>query len=79
MMKKQRYDDYEDSESEDEFHYPYREKNNKKRIIPIRTSRIADRPMSDKPPTISIKIELDLEVEVEIYARVKGDVCIGLM
>jgi hypothetical protein len=28
---------------------------------------------------LKIKIELDLEVEVEIYARVKGDVTIGLM
>jgi hypothetical protein len=28
---------------------------------------------------MSIKIELDLEVEVDLYARVKGDVTIGLM
>jgi hypothetical protein len=47
--------------------------------MPAKVSRIADRPMSDKEPTIKIKIELDLEVEVEIYARVKGDVSIGLM
>ena len=30
-------------------------------------------------PDIKIKIELDLEVEVEIYARIKGDVTIGLL
>jgi hypothetical protein len=29
--------------------------------------------------SLKIKIELDLEVEVDLYARVKGDVIIGLM
>jgi hypothetical protein len=29
--------------------------------------------------SLKIKIELDLEVEVDLYARVKGDVTIGLM
>jgi len=46
----------------------------------IRESRIKDRPY--KPvgdSSLSIKIELDLEVEVDLYARVKGDVTIGLM
>ncbi|CAL3973357.1 unnamed protein product [Diplocarpon coronariae] len=46
----------------------------------IRESRIKDRPA--KPigdSSLSIKIELDLEVEVDLYARVKGDVTIGLM
>jgi hypothetical protein len=32
-----------------------------------------------KDSAMSIKIELDLEVEVDLYARVKGDVTIGLM
>lgn len=47
----------------------------------IRESRIKDRP-EGKPAansSLRIKIELDLEVEVELYARVKGDVTIGLM
>lgn len=35
--------------------------------------------VGEKDSNIKIKIELDLEVEVEIYARVKGDVMIGLM
>jgi hypothetical protein len=74
-----RYDDYEDDEdeSEPEFSFPHRQ--GKHRIMPVRQSRITDRPISDKEPTMSIKIELDLEVEVEIYARVKGDVTIGLV
>jgi hypothetical protein len=33
----------------------------------------------EKDSSLKIKIELDLEVEVELYARVKGDVTIGLM
>ena len=47
----------------------------------IRESRIKDRPVKAdaKPSAMSIKIELDLEVEVDLYARVKGDVTIGLM
>lgn len=47
----------------------------------IRESRIKDRP-EGKPAgdsALKIKIELDLEVEVDLYARVKGDVTIGLM
>jgi hypothetical protein len=75
------YDDYEDDDededSDPEFVFPHRE--GKHRIVPVRTSRIADRPISDKDSTMRIKIELDLEVEVEIYARVKGDVTIGIM
>jgi hypothetical protein len=60
-----RYDDYEDDESSDpEFHFP--ERHGKHRITPVRTSRIADRPISDKGATMNIKIELDLEVEVEV-------------
>ncbi|KAF7571548.1 hypothetical protein Ptr902_04628 [Pyrenophora tritici-repentis] len=48
---------------------------------PRKISRIADRPakVGEKDSSLKIKIELDLEVEVEIYARVKGDVTIGLM
>lgn len=48
----------------------------------IRESRIKDRPQSSKQAgdsALKIKIELDLEVEVDLYARVKGDVTIGLM
>ncbi|KAF2498059.1 hypothetical protein BU16DRAFT_559773 [Lophium mytilinum] len=52
-----------------------------KRIVPVHQSRIADRPakVGEKDSSLKIKIELDLEVEVEIYARVKGDITIGLM
>jgi hypothetical protein len=52
-----------------------------RRMVPVHQSRIADRPVKvgEKDSSLKIKIELDLEVEVEIYARVKGDVTIGLM
>jgi hypothetical protein len=55
--------------------------NRGRRIVPVHQSRIADRPpkVGEKDSSLKIKIELDLEVEVEIYARVKGDVMIGLM
>jgi len=51
------------------------------RIVPVHQSRIQDRPakVGEKDSSLKIKIELDLEVEVEIYARVRGDVTIGLM
>jgi len=51
------------------------------RTWPIRESRIKDRPVPKdmKDSSVKIKIELDLEVEVDLYARVKGDVTIGLM
>jgi len=47
----------------------------------IRESRIKDRPVpaEQRDSSLKIKIELDLEVEVDLYARVKGDVTIGLM
>lgn len=47
----------------------------------IRESRIKDRPVNKDATdsSLKIKIELDLEVEVDLYARVKGDVTIGLM
>jgi hypothetical protein len=50
-------------------------------MVPVHQSRIADRPVTvgGKESALKIRIELDLEVEVEIYARVKGDVTIGLM
>ena len=50
-------------------------------MVPVHQSRIKDRPVKEdqKDSSLKIKIELDLEVEVEIYARVKGDVTIGLM
>ena len=53
----------------------------RRRLVPVHQSRILDRPVkvNEKDSNIKIKIELDLEVEVEIYARVKGDVYIGLM
>ncbi|RYN74082.1 hypothetical protein AA0120_g12459 [Alternaria tenuissima] len=52
-----------------------------RRMVPVHQSRIADRPVKEgeKDSSLKIKIELDLEVEVELYARVKGDVTIGLM
>lgn len=52
-----------------------------RRMVPVHQSRISDRPAKkdEKESSLKIKIELDLEVEVEIYARVKGDVTIGLM
>jgi hypothetical protein len=55
--------------------------NRGRRIVPVHQSRIKDRPakQGEKDSSLKIKIELDLEVEVEIYARVKGDVTIGLM
>ena len=51
------------------------------RIAPVRQSRILDRPPSEgaKNSSLKIQIELDLEVEVDLYARVKGDITIGLM
>lgn len=45
----------------------------------VRESRIKDRPYKPTKDSLSIKIELDLEVEVDLYARVKGDVTIGLL
>ncbi|KFY93427.1 hypothetical protein V498_04441 [Pseudogymnoascus sp. VKM F-4517 (FW-2822)] len=47
----------------------------------IRESRIKDRPVSKetRDSSLKIKIELDLEVEVDLYAKVRGDVTIGLM
>jgi hypothetical protein len=47
----------------------------------IRESRVKDRPVpkETRDSSLKIKIELDLEVEVDLYARVKGDVTIGLM
>ncbi|CAG5150481.1 uncharacterized protein ALTATR162_LOCUS2676 [Alternaria atra] len=52
-----------------------------RRMVPVHQSRIADRPAKEgeKDSSLKIKIELDLEVEVELYARVKGDVTIGLI
>ncbi|KAI9752331.1 MAG: hypothetical protein M4579_005674 [Chaenotheca gracillima] len=54
-----------------------------RRIVPVHESRIKDRPVKEgqgaSDSSLKIKIELDLEVEVELYARVKGDVTIGLM
>ncbi|KAE8442971.1 hypothetical protein EG329_002509 [Mollisiaceae sp. DMI_Dod_QoI] len=49
------------------------------RAAAIRESRIKDRPYQPTNSSLKIKIELDLEVEVDLYARVKGDVTIGLL
>ncbi|QDS76080.1 hypothetical protein FKW77_006068 [Venturia effusa] len=78
QRRPQQYDD-DDDESEEEFVMPPKRKN--RRMVPVHQSRIADRPMKKgaEDSSLKIKIELDLEVEVEIYARVKGDVTIGLM
>lgn len=48
---------------------------------PVRQSRIKDRPepQETRDSSLKVKIELDLEAEVDLYARVKGDVTIGLM
>jgi hypothetical protein len=55
--------------------------NRGRRIVPAHQSRIQDRPAKtgEKDSNLKIKIELDLEIEVEIYARVKGDITIGLL
>lgn len=43
-------------------------------------SRIKDRDQGEaKDSSLKIKIELDLEAEVNLYARVKGDITIGLL
>ncbi|SPO06226.1 uncharacterized protein DNG_08915 [Cephalotrichum gorgonifer] len=44
-------------------------------------SRIKDREATSdaKDSSLKIKIELDLEAEVNLYARVKGDITIGLL
>jgi len=52
------------------------------RTSAIRESRIKSRPepkSTASDSALKIKIELDLEVEVDLYARVKGDITIGLM
>lgn len=52
-----------------------------RRRAPVRESRIKNRPASEPAANaaIRIQIQLDLEVEVDLYARVRGDVTIGLM
>lgn len=73
------YEPEEDEDEEPQFMAP--RSNRGRRIVPVHQSRIKDRPakVGEKDSSLKIKIELDLEVEVEIYARVKGDVTIGLM
>jgi len=75
---------YDDDEEEDDADFDWPEpqmpaRHGKHRMVPVHQSRIADRPYKEVNSAVKIKIELDLEVEVEIYARVKGDVMIGLM
>ncbi|KAF2674750.1 hypothetical protein BT63DRAFT_449743 [Microthyrium microscopicum] len=75
------YDDEYDEGSVSEPSAPPPMPRGKRRMIPVHQSRIRDRPPkpAEKDSSLKIKIELDLEVEVEIYARVKGDVTIGLL
>jgi hypothetical protein len=77
-------DQYEEEEEDDDDESDWPEpqmpaRYGKHRMVPVHQSRIADRPYKEHNSAVKIKIELDLEVEVEIYARVKGDVTIGLM
>jgi hypothetical protein len=75
-------DQGEDDDDDDESDWPEPQlpaRHGKRRMVPVHQSRIADRPYKETNSAVKIKIELDLEVEVEIYARVKGDVMIGLM
>lgn len=46
----------------------------------VRKTRIKDREKSDADDsTLKIQISLDLEAEINLYARVHGDVTIGLL
>ncbi|KAF2431732.1 hypothetical protein EJ08DRAFT_648703 [Tothia fuscella] len=75
-------DDQEEEDDDDDEDWPEPQmpaRHGKHRMVPVHQSRIADRPYKEVNSAVKIKIELDLEVEVEIYARVKGDVMIGLM
>lgn len=69
----------EDTDATEDINYTAPRRGRK--MVPVRQSRIADRPRKEgeKDSNLKIKIELDLEVEVELYARVKGDVTVGLM
>jgi len=80
QIQEEEDDDEYEEESEDEWPEPQMPaRYGKHRMVPVHQSRIADRPYKEHNSAMNIKIELDLEVEVEIYARVKGDVTIGLM
>lgn len=52
-----------------------------RRKIPHHMTRKDDEAVDkkDEKSSLRIKVELDLEVEVELWARVKGDVTIGLL
>ncbi|KAF2690893.1 hypothetical protein K458DRAFT_355225 [Lentithecium fluviatile CBS 122367] len=80
VPQQQAYQDDDDEDDDDEPTVMPRRKGGR-RMVPVHQSRIADRPpkVGEKDSSLKIKIELDLEVEVEIYARIKGDVTIGLM
>lgn len=80
MQKRPASDSTQSFGAEDEAMPPHPARGGR-RIVPVHQSRIQDRPakVGEKGSSLKIKIELDLEVEVEIYARVKGDVTIGLM
>jgi hypothetical protein len=59
---------------------PYQPPQEEDRREKVLKSRIKDRDHSDaNDSSLKIKIELDLEAEVNLYARVKGDVTIGLL
>lgn len=48
--------------------------------VPLRQSRIKSDPKpKSKKESLKIHVELDLEAEVDLYARVKGDITIGLL
>ena len=81
QQQQQDEDEDEDEDSAPEPRIMPPRRSGGRRMVPVHQSRIADRPakVGEKDSSLKIKIELDLEVEVEIYARVKGDVTIGLM
>jgi hypothetical protein len=60
---------------------PPKQRSGGRRMPPVHQSKIQDRPekKEDEKSSLKIKVELDLEVEVELWARVKGDVTIGLL
>jgi hypothetical protein len=80
LQKHMDQEEEEDDDDDDDWPEPQMPaRYGKHRMVPVHQSRIADRPYKETNSAVKIKIELDLEVEVEIYARVKGDVTIGLM
>ncbi|RDW73029.1 hypothetical protein BP6252_06936 [Coleophoma cylindrospora] len=81
LMQQQQQQMQQQSEQQNQGQSRFRTFDSTGRRYPIRESRIKDRPQlkAAGDSALKIKIELDLEVEVDLYARVKGDVTIGLM